>query len=36
LNIGVDAVPAGAFYVWANLAKLPAPLDDDMNFSAKG
>ncbi len=32
LNIGVDAAPAGAFYVWANLAKLPAPLDDGMNF----
>lgn len=32
LNIGVDAVPAGAFYVWANLAKLPPPLDDGMNF----
>jgi aspartate/methionine/tyrosine aminotransferase len=32
LNIGVDAVPAGAFYIWANLAKLPPPLDDGMNF----
>ena len=32
LKIGVDAVPAGAFYVWANLAKLPPPLDDGMNF----
>ena len=32
LNIGVDAVPAGAFYVWANLAKLPPPLDDGMSF----
>ncbi len=32
LKIGVDAEPAGAFYVWANLAKLPAPLDDGMNF----
>jgi len=32
LKIGVDAVPMGAFYVWANLAKLPAPLDDGMNF----
>jgi aspartate/methionine/tyrosine aminotransferase len=32
LNIGVDAAPAGAFYVWANLAKLPAPLGDGMNF----
>lgn len=32
LNIGVEAVPRGAFYVWANLAKLPAPLDDGMSF----
>ena len=32
LNIGVDATPSGAFYVWANLAKLPKPLDDGMNF----
>jgi len=32
MNIGCDAAPAGAFYVWANLAKLPAPLDDGMNF----
>jgi len=32
LGISADATPAGAFYVWANLAKLPAPLDDGMNF----
>jgi len=32
MNIGVDAKPAGAFYAWANLAKLPPPLDDGMNF----
>jgi aspartate/methionine/tyrosine aminotransferase len=32
LKISVDATPSGAFYVWANLAKLPAPLDDGMNF----
>jgi aspartate/methionine/tyrosine aminotransferase len=36
LNIGVDAAPAGAFYVWANLARLPAPLDDGMNFFREG
>jgi hypothetical protein len=36
LNIGVDAAPAGAFYVWANLAKLPKPLDDGMNFFREG
>jgi len=32
LGISADAAPAGAFYVWANLAKLPPPLDDGMNF----
>jgi aspartate/methionine/tyrosine aminotransferase len=32
LGITADATPAGAFYVWANLAKLPPPLDDGMNF----
>ena len=32
LAITADAPPAGAFYVWANLSKLPPPLDDGMNF----
>ncbi|HEY5297106.1 MAG TPA: pyridoxal phosphate-dependent aminotransferase [Verrucomicrobiae bacterium] len=32
MSINADAKPAGAFYVWANLAKLPPPLDDGMNF----
>jgi aspartate/methionine/tyrosine aminotransferase len=32
LDISADATPAGAFYVWANLAKLLPPLDDGMNF----
>ncbi|HVU07094.1 MAG TPA: pyridoxal phosphate-dependent aminotransferase [Verrucomicrobiae bacterium] len=32
LGITADAEPAGAFYIWANLAKLPKPLDDGMNF----
>jgi len=32
MNILADAPPVGAFYVWANLAKLPAPLDDGMSF----
>jgi aspartate/methionine/tyrosine aminotransferase len=36
LNISADAAPAGAFYVWANLAKLPPPLDDGMNFFREG
>jgi len=36
MNIFADAPPAGAFYVWANLAKLPPPLDDGMNFFREG
>jgi hypothetical protein len=36
LNISADAAPAGAFYVWANLAKLPPPLDDGMSFFREG
>jgi aspartate/methionine/tyrosine aminotransferase len=36
MNITADATPAGAFYVWANLAKLPPPLDDGMNFFREG
>jgi aspartate/methionine/tyrosine aminotransferase len=36
LDIGVEAVPVGAFYVWANLARLPAPLDDGLSFFREG
>jgi aspartate/methionine/tyrosine aminotransferase len=36
MNITTDAKPDGAFYVWANLAKLPPPLDDGMNFFREG
>jgi aspartate/methionine/tyrosine aminotransferase len=36
MNVTADAPPAGAFYVWANLAKLPPPLDDGMNFFREG
>src|SRR5208283_3836637 len=32
MNISADAKPDGAFYIWANLAKLPPPLDDGMSF----
>ncbi|HTV41474.1 MAG TPA: pyridoxal phosphate-dependent aminotransferase [Candidatus Sulfotelmatobacter sp.] len=32
LGIAADAAPAGAFYVWAKLSKLPPPLDDGMSF----
>ena len=36
MNISADAKPDGAFYIWANLAKLPAPLDDGMSFFREG
>jgi aspartate/methionine/tyrosine aminotransferase len=36
MGIGVDAEPAGAFYVWANLAGLPKPLNDGMSFFRVG
>ncbi len=36
MGITVDAEPAGAFYVWANLSQLPKPLDDGMNFFREG
>jgi aspartate/methionine/tyrosine aminotransferase len=36
MGIGVDAEPAGAFYVWANLSQLPRPLNDGMSFFREG
>ncbi len=36
IGIGVEAEPAGAFYVWANLSALPKPLDDGMSFFREG
>ena len=36
MGIGVDAEPAGAFYVWANLSNLPKPLNDGMTFFREG
>jgi aspartate/methionine/tyrosine aminotransferase len=36
MGITVDAEPAGAFYVWANLSHLPKPLNDGMNFFREG
>jgi aspartate/methionine/tyrosine aminotransferase len=36
MGITVDAEPAGAFYIWANLSGLPAPLNDGMNFFREG
>jgi aspartate/methionine/tyrosine aminotransferase len=32
MGITADAAPAGAFYVWAHLSKLPPPLDEGMSF----
>lgn len=36
LNIGVDAKPGGTFYVWADLSKLPPPLNDGVRFFEEG
>ena len=36
MGVTVDAMPHGAFYVWANLSDLPAPLNDGMSFFIEG
>lgn len=36
MGIGVDVEPAGTFYVWANLARLPRPLNRGMDFFREG
>ncbi len=36
LGIEIEAEPAGAFYVWANLSRLPEPLDDGLSFFKEG
>jgi aspartate/methionine/tyrosine aminotransferase len=36
MGVSVDAAPAGAFYIWANLSWLPKPLNDGMNFFREG
>ena len=36
MGIEVDADPEGAFYVWARLDKLPAPLNDGEEFFRAG
>ena len=36
MGIGVEAEPAGTFYVWANLSQLPKPLNDGINFFKAG
>jgi len=32
LGFTVEEAPEGTFYIWANLSRLPAPLDDGMEF----
>src|SRR5882724_1258989 len=36
MGIGVEVEPEVAFYVWANLGRLPKPLDDGMSFFREG
>jgi aspartate/methionine/tyrosine aminotransferase len=36
MGITVEAEPHGAFYVWANLTKLPEPLRDSRSFFEEG
>ena len=36
MGIEVEAEPEGTFYCWANLAKLPPPLDDGLAFFKAG
>ena len=36
MGIGVEAEPAGTFYVWANLSQLPEPINDGLKFFKAG
>jgi aspartate/methionine/tyrosine aminotransferase len=36
MGISVEAEPEGTFYVWANLERLPEPLNDGMRFFEEG
>ena len=36
MGITVEAEPMGTFYVWANLSRLPAPLNDGLGFFRAG
>ena len=36
MGIRADAEPGGTFYVWANLAQLPEPLNDGLAFFKEG
>lgn len=36
LGIGVESSPQGTFYIWANLSRLPRPLNDGLSFFEEG
>lgn len=36
MGIEIESDPEGAFYLWANLSKLPAPLNDGLEFFRAG
>jgi aspartate/methionine/tyrosine aminotransferase len=36
MGIQVESAPQGTFYIWANLAELPEPLNDGMSFFEAG
>lgn len=36
MGIVIEAVPEGTFYFWADLSKLPEPLNNGMNFFQEG
>lgn len=36
MGIRIDAAPAGAFYVWGSVSRLPAGLNDGMSFFRRG
>jgi aspartate/methionine/tyrosine aminotransferase len=36
MGVRIEAEPAGAFYVWGDLADLPAPLNDGFEFFQRG
>ncbi len=36
MGIEIEAEPAGTFYVWANLSRLPEPLNDGLRFFQEG
>lgn len=36
MGIIIEAIPQGTFYIWADLSKLPEPLNNGMNFFQEG